>query len=45
MSAKKDSTRRDGAGRKRLSATDYERMADDSAANPVWETEIAGPVE
>lgn len=45
MSAKKDRTVREGAGRKRLSVTDYERMADDYAATPVRETEVVGPME
>ncbi|TLG14321.1 CopG family transcriptional regulator [Nocardia cyriacigeorgica] len=33
------------AERKRLTVADYERMADDYAANPVRDTEVVGPVE
>ncbi|MFC8047918.1 CopG family transcriptional regulator [Nocardia sp. NPDC057353] len=36
---------KDDAPDRRLSADDYERMADDYAANPVRDTEILGPVE
>jgi hypothetical protein len=45
MSAKKGRMAEENAGRKRLSAADYERMADDYAANPVRGTEVVGPVE
>lgn len=45
MSAKKERMATESTGRKRLSVTDYERMADDYAADPVRDTEIVGPVE
>ncbi|MFQ6228493.1 hypothetical protein [Nocardia sp. NPDC002869] len=44
MSAKKNGMSAESAGRKRLSAADYERMADDYAANPVQGIEVVGPV-
>ncbi len=34
-----------GGDRRQLTVADYERMADDYAANPVRDTEIVGPVE
>lgn len=44
MSARKNGMSAGSAGRKRMSAADYERMADDYAANPVRGTEVVGSV-
>ncbi|WP_408637730.1 CopG family ribbon-helix-helix protein [Nocardia bovistercoris] len=35
----------EGSDRKRPSVADYERLAEDYAANPVRDTEIVGPIE